>query len=313
MLSNGNSLRIDEQSFQRLLCAAFIIQEYNDGKLADTSISHRAEGTELLNSAQGGPDLNPQGVGADDDEGLDAEVLLERLQEQFDLPALAIHSGDIGGRKAAVMGKKDHGAVLGFIPDLDAPLEQIAAIVASQLGQQHDLISVHGTAVGDRTPRHEPIIGLGPRAHNEVDAVPNHLLREIVQQVLQATAATGAAVALCLQGKLICRVTAGDSASEIGAIINTGSGFAGVCASTGTVQSCSNTMVTSRVDAEVWRRVGVRDIIVVPLAYQDQLLGVVAAVSRRPYTFGMRDLQRLQNLAEGLNTKLQVSAESAKR
>jgi hypothetical protein len=66
-----------------------------------------------------------------------------------------------------------------------------------------------------------------------LSCVRDHLLREIVQQALQATHATGAAIALEQQGKLICRAAAGDFASEIGKMIDTGSGFTGECVRAG--------------------------------------------------------------------------------
>ncbi|HEX7424055.1 MAG TPA: TonB family protein [Terriglobales bacterium] len=144
-----------------------------------------------------------------------------------------------------------------------------------------------------------------------LNCVPNHLLREIVQQALQATHATGAAIALEEQGELICRAVAGDSASEIGTRINTGSGPTGVCASSGTMQLCSNTELDSRVDADACRELGVSAVMVVPLLHQDQLLGLIEVFSRRPYAFGMRDLQALQDLAEQFTANLQLSAESA--
>ena len=144
-----------------------------------------------------------------------------------------------------------------------------------------------------------------------LNCVPNHLLREIVQQALQATHANGAAIALEQQGELICRAAAGDFASEIGKMINTGSGFTGVCASSGTMQLCNNTALDSRADAGACRKLGVGAIIVVPLLHQDRLLGLIAVFSRRPYAFGMRDLQALQDLAENCAANLQVSAESA--
>jgi GAF domain-containing protein len=154
---------------------------------------------------------------------------------------------------------------------------------------------------------------MAPRAQPAelLNCVPNHLLREIVQQALQATHATGAAIALTQQGELICRAAAGDFASEIGTVINTESGFTGVCTSTGTMQLCSNTALDSRVDADVCRKLGVSAIIVVPLVHEDQLLGLIAVSSRRPYAFGMRDLQALQDLAEKFAANLQLSAESA--
>jgi len=144
-----------------------------------------------------------------------------------------------------------------------------------------------------------------------LNCVPNHLLREFVQQALQATHATGAAIALEQQGELICRAVAGDSASEIGTRINTGSGLTGVCASSGTMQLCGNTELDSRVDADVCRELGVSALMVVPLLHQDQLLGLIEAFSRRPYAFGMGDLQALQDLAEKFIANLQLSAESA--
>jgi GAF domain-containing protein len=68
------------------------------------------------------------------------------------------------------------------------------------------------------------------------------------------------------------------------------------------MQLCSNTVLDSRVDADACRKLGVSAIIVVPLLHQDQFLGLIAVFSRRPYAFGMRDLQALQDLAE--NTSL---------
>jgi len=144
-----------------------------------------------------------------------------------------------------------------------------------------------------------------------LNCVPDHVLREIVQQALQATHATGAAIALNQQGELVCRATAGDFASEIGKMINTGSGFTGVCTSSGSMQLCSNTQLDSRVDADACRKLGVSAIIVVPLLHQDQSLGLIAVFSRRPYAFGIRGLQALQDLAERFAANLQFIAESA--
>ena len=81
---------------------------------------------------QGGPDLNLQCIGAGADESFDAEVLFERLEEQFDLPALTVDSGDSGGGKAAMIGEKHQGALLRFVPDLDAAQEQIGLAAAGQ-------------------------------------------------------------------------------------------------------------------------------------------------------------------------------------
>lgn len=110
---------------------------------------------------------------------------------------------------------------------------------------------------------------------------------------------------------VICRAAAVDFPSEIGKMTNTGPGFTGVCASSRTMQLCSNTAMDSRVDADACRKLAVSAIVVVPLLHQDRLLGLMAVFSRRPCAFGMRDLQALQDLAESCAANLQVSAESA--
>ena len=48
-----------------------------------------------------GPDLGFNGVGTGADEGLDLAKLLERREEQFDLPALLVDGGNGGGGKAS--------------------------------------------------------------------------------------------------------------------------------------------------------------------------------------------------------------------
>jgi GAF domain-containing protein len=74
------------------------------------------------------------------------------------------------------------------------------------------------------------------------------------------------------------------------------------------MQSCSNTALDSRLDADACRKLGVRAITVVPLLREDQLLGLIAVFSRLPYAFGMRDLRGLQDLAEKFTANLQVGA-----
>ena len=143
------------------------------------------------------------------------------------------------------------------------------------------------------------------------DGVTRDFFREIAQQALRATHAAGAAIALQQQEELICRAATGDFASEIGKMINARTGFTGICASSGTMQLCSNTALDPREDAGACRKLGVGAIIVMPLLHQDRCLGLLAVFSRRPYAFGMRDLQALHDLAQRSAAKLQLSAASA--
>jgi GAF domain-containing protein len=304
MPANRNSVTIDEEFFQRLLSAAFTVQEYKDQQLVKILMAHKAEPAKLLNCIPVAKTFSLEGLGAGGVEGLDLGFLFARLQEQIDLPTPAIDGGAKGDGKTEVIGTKDPGVPPELIRNLNAPQEKIGDLAAVQLVQEHDVIALHGPTVGDWTAVPEATIDVGLCAGNEVDAVPNHVLQKFVQQLLQATHATSAAFGLCLKGRLICEATAGDSASEIRAMLNTGSGFAGLCASSGTMQSCGNTVFDSRPDAEACRRLGLRAVVVVPLDHRDQLLGLVAVFSRRPYAFGTRDLQVLQNLTEEFTAKL---------
>jgi hypothetical protein len=306
---NRNSGKIDEESFQRLLCAAFTIQEYRDRRLSDISMMHGPGCAEPFNLVECDPDLNLDGVCASEDEGIDAGVLLQQVQQEFDVPALPTDVGAIGVSEALLIANND-GVSPRLIIGFDIPREQVPAIAEDQLLRSDDLMALHAPAVGAGTGLRDPI-GVAPDAVEELLTAQDDLAREIVQQALQATHATSAAFGLRLKGRWIWEATAGDSASEIRAMLNTGSGFAGLSVSSGTMQSCGNTVFDSRPDAEACRRLGLRAVVVVPLVNRDQLLGLVAVFSRKPYAFGMRDLQALQNLIEGCTAKLQVRIEAA--
>jgi GAF domain len=307
MPASRRNLKLDEQSFQSVLSAAFTIQEYYDRSFSDGPTADTAECAELRNLIQTDPDLNLQAVGAGAGESLDAEFL-EYLEKLLNVPALAIEGSDGRGSKATTIGEKNQDAAAqGFVPDPDARREQIAATAAEQLVQIDDLAAMPGAAVTDGTMLPN---AMTREARKEVAAVPDHLLREVVQQALQATHATSVAIALEQQGKLICRAAAGDSAPEIGTMINIGSRFTGACAASGTMQLCSNTAVDRRVDAEACRKLGVRTIVVAPLLHQDQSLGLIAVFSSRPYAFGMHELRELEHLVEKFIPNLQVGPES---
>lgn len=233
------AMRLDEQSFQNLLSAAFTIQEYNDHNFnfAAGPMARTAKTDEALNH---GPNFSIECWKA----GEAQEIAAEAVDEE---------------------------------PD----------------------------------PDKKETVGADQETELQLDPQTKHFLQEIVQLALQATKATGAAIAVKQKGKLICLGAAGDAASEIGAMINAGSGFTGVCASSRTVLLCTNTMLDPRADADACRKIGVRAVIVVPLLQRHQLLGLMAVFSRRPYAFGVRDLQALQELAQKFTANRQVRVESA--
>ena len=57
--------------------------------------------------AYGRPDLSLHGVLACAEKVLDAQVLFDPLEEEFDLPAVFVESCDGGGRQTGVVGQED--------------------------------------------------------------------------------------------------------------------------------------------------------------------------------------------------------------
>jgi TonB family protein len=122
------------------------------------------------------------------------------------------------------------------------------------------------------------------------------VLNQIVEQACLATGATGAAIALTRDGEMVCRATTGRNAPDLGVRLDN-AGFSAECLRVGTLQRCDDTETDPRVDATACRLLGVRSILVVPLWYWGEFMGIFEIFSPRPNAFGERDEQTLQALA----------------
>jgi TonB family protein len=122
------------------------------------------------------------------------------------------------------------------------------------------------------------------------------VLNQIVEQACLATGATGAAIALLRDGEMVCRATTGRNAPDLGVRLDN-AGFSAECLRIGTLQRCDDTETDPRVDSTACRLLGVRSILVVPLWYWGEFMGIFEIFSPRPNAFGERDEQTLQALA----------------
>src|SRR5579864_1562287 len=122
------------------------------------------------------------------------------------------------------------------------------------------------------------------------------VLNQIVEQACLATGATGAAIALTRGGEMVCRATTGRTAPDLGVRLDN-AGFSAECLRVGMLQRCDDTETDPRVDAAACRLLGVRSILVVPLWYWGEFMGIFEIFSPRPNAFGERDEQTLQALA----------------
>jgi TonB family protein len=134
------------------------------------------------------------------------------------------------------------------------------------------------------------------------------VLNEIVEQACLATGASGAAIALRRGDEIVCRATCGTSAPELGIRLQKGSGLSGACVRTGKIQSCEDAWNDDRANADLSRQLGVRSVVVYPVAGAGEFLGILEILSPLPSAFTARDLQTLEILA----SRIVKHAEAAK-
>jgi TonB family protein len=126
----------------------------------------------------------------------------------------------------------------------------------------------------------------------------NSSLQRIAEVAQSLTGATGAAIAIRHNGRVVCLARAGEMAPDLGAPLDVDSGISGECLRTGQALSCGDTYEDLRVDVEVCRRLGLRSLAVVPLLAELGVIGVLEAFSDLPQSFPDRHLQLLRELAE---------------
>ena len=135
------------------------------------------------------------------------------------------------------------------------------------------------------------------------------VLNEVVAQARKATRASGAAIALARDGRVICRATTGN-APDLGVRVETESGISGACLITGNIQLCSDTDVDPRVNAEACRRLHVRSMLMVPLSDGKRNFGIIEVFAAQPNAFSEEDIKTLQSLAQRVATSKKASDES---
>ena len=141
-------------------------------------------------------------------------------------------------------------------------------------------------------------ISLAPSTDTFAGLEIERILEQVLEQVLLATSATAAAIALQTGDDMVCRAAAGPNAPDVGVRLDLSSGLSGACVRTREMQHCEDTETDPRVNAAASRRLQVRSLLVVPLLEADQLLGLCEIFSPHPGAFGNRDLENLQTLAQ---------------
>ena len=70
---------------------------------------------------EGRPELDMKGIHTGPDEGLDPQILFDRLEEDLNLPPVFVDGRDGGTAKGQVIGQENDGVLVLFIPHFNAP------------------------------------------------------------------------------------------------------------------------------------------------------------------------------------------------
>jgi N-acetylmuramoyl-L-alanine amidase len=137
------------------------------------------------------------------------------------------------------------------------------------------------------------------------DAVPDQqqfalyeVLQLVSERALALTGADGVAIALVLDGDIICRAASGPIAPDVGARLDPRSGFSGECYRSGEVIRCDDAETDPRVDVLACRRLNTRSMVAIPLHGRKKVLGLLEAFSTEAYGFNDSDVRSLNLLAE---------------
>ncbi len=118
------------------------------------------------------------------------------------------------------------------------------------------------------------------------------VMRVIADRALRLTSATGAVIEAIEGDELVPQVHIGTEAPRL----RLADSLSGLSVRTGELQRSDDVQNDPRIGHEVYRQIGVRSLLAVPLTDEQRTLGVLKVVSTRPGTFSDRDAKALRLL-----------------
>ena len=132
-------------------------------------------------------------------------------------------------------------------------------------------------------------------------------LQAILEQALERTAATAAAIVLLTQGVACCRASTGAPAPQVGARLHGGRSLTGLCLESGEILVCNDTTTDHRVDPRLCDARGIRSLLLLPIKQNANVVGLLELISVRPNSFSQHDAADLSKLADQVLPLLSAS------
>lgn len=129
----------------------------------------------------------------------------------------------------------------------------------------------------------------------------------IVETAVQLLLADGAAIELLEGEDLVYRAITGGTEDLLGLRLETFSSLSGLCVRTGKTQICNDSEADDRVNREACRLLGLRSMLIIPLQYNDESIGALKVMSKRPSAFSSTHKAVLEMLADVLGAEIQFA------
>lgn len=202
------------------------------------------------------------------------------------------------------------------LPSTAAPDDRLAAyekatVILAATEMDSNRFEVKGEAGGlweDNPPTTEPdILAAVMATQHEIasgNLGPTGVMDLVARRAEFLTDATGAVVELLEGDELVYRAASGSAARSIGVRIDCRNSLSGLCIRTGEVMRCDDAEKDGRVDKAACRWVGIRSMVLVPLAHEGHALGVLAVISPALAAFDDRTVWTLRLMADLLSRAL---------
>src|SRR5208337_272948 len=124
------------------------------------------------------------------------------------------------------------------------------------------------------------------------------ILQHVTERALLFTGASGAALALLTDGKMVCRARAGEPAPQLGAPVDAKQGLSGECVRNGLLVSCEDTENDPRIDPEIGHALGIGSLMAAPIVSDFRVVGLLEIFFPHPRGFTKAHQTILDRLVE---------------
>lgn len=131
----------------------------------------------------------------------------------------------------------------------------------------------------------------------------------VVSRTQHLTNAYGAVIELLDGDELVYRAASGIAKAQEGLRLKVTGSLSGYCLEAGEILQCDDVETDTRVDLAACRQIGLRSMLLVPLVYQGERIGVLKVLSKQTNAFCEKDVQTLQLLAGFLAATLRLTLE----